>query len=92
MPEVADDAAAQLDRFRRDVAPTDNVVQRPADSSEAAPRGRPANLVEGGAPKGGFEPLISALTGRRAWLLRSSCMGGQRTRHEREQTMHPAAG
>ena len=56
MPGVADDAAAQLDRFLRNVAPSETVVKTvvklPDDSSEAAPEGRPAYLVEGGAPKG----------------------------------------
>jgi hypothetical protein len=52
MPDVADDAAAQLDRFLRNVAPSETVVKQPDGSSEAAPEGRPSYLVEGGAPKG----------------------------------------
>jgi integrase len=56
MPGVADDAAAQLDRFLRNVAPDETVVKtvvnQPDDNGEAAPEGRPPYLVEGGAPKG----------------------------------------
>jgi hypothetical protein len=52
MPRVADDAAAQIDRFLRNIAPGETVVNHPDDNSEAAPVGRPTYLVEGGAPKG----------------------------------------
>jgi hypothetical protein len=45
-PDVADDAAQLLDRFHRNIAPSESVVARPGGGKKAAPEERPANLVE----------------------------------------------